>query len=199
MYLSKAELNELKMTQSRLEDKIKNWDSKYLESQDLTTKLIDTATDSFDRRLDMLKARMAGIERFKSNVLTTITTDNDASITRDKVLTNRLDYTQQETADAIDELKERLKQIETRLNTVSERQVNQALYGEHGLYQELAKTDNEVTVSFDNQVIDGAEYATMTITNNKGDIIVSIEDTPAGTKISGKNITINQQGGGMTI
>lgn len=156
MYLSKAELNELKMTQSRLEDKIKNWDKKYHENEELTTKLIDTATDSFDRRLDMLKARMAGIERFKSNVLTTITTDNDASITRDKVLTNRLDYTQQETADAIDELKERLKQIETRLNTVS----------------------------FDNQVIDGAEYATMTITNNKGDIIVS-----------GKNITINQQGG----
>lgn len=195
MYLSKAELNKLKMTQSRLEDKIKSWNNKHLESQDLTTKLIDTATDSFDRRLDMLKARMAGIERFKSNVLTTVTTDNDASITRDKVLSDRLDYTQQETADAIDELKERFNKIESRLNAVSERQVNQALYGEHGLYQELAKTDNEVTVSFDNQVIDGAEYATMTITNSDGEVIVSIEDTPAGTKISGKNITINQQGG----
>ncbi|MBU7556839.1 hypothetical protein AB5N10_02170 [Weissella paramesenteroides] len=194
MFMSKAELNELKMTQSRLEDMIKNRDKKYHANEELITGAIETY-NSFDRRMDMLKARMASIEQFKSDVLTTITTDNDASITRDKVLTNRLDYTQQETADAIDELKERLKLIETRLNTVSERQVNQALYGEHGLYQELAKTDNEVTVSFDNQVIDGAEYATMTITNNKGDIIVIIEDTPAGTKISGKNITINQQGG----
>lgn len=130
MYLSKAELNELKMNQSRLED--------------------------------MLKARMAGIERFKSNVLTTVTTGKDASITMDKVLTNRLNN------------------LETRLNEVSERQVN---------------SDDEVTVTIDSQVIDGAEYATMTITNNKGDIIVSIEDTPAGSKISGKNITINQQGG----
>lgn len=195
MYLSKAELNKLQDRQDRLDEALKEWDSKYLESQDLTTKLIETTTDSLDRRLDMLKARMAGIERYQTNVLTTVTTDNDASITRDKVLTNRLDYTQQETADAIDELKEHLKQIETRLNTVSERQVNQALYGEHGLYQELAKTDNEVTVSFNNQVIDGAEYATMTITNNKGDIIVRVEATPSGTKISGKNITINQQGG----
>ena len=130
MYLSKIELNELKMNQSRLED--------------------------------MLKARMADIERFKSNVLTTVTTGKDASITMDKVLTNRLNN------------------LETRLNEVSERQVN---------------SDDEVTVTIDSQVIDGAEYATMTITNNKGDIIVSIEDTPAGSKISGKNITINQQGG----
>lgn len=130
MYLSKAELNELKMNQSRLED--------------------------------MLKARMADIERFKSNVLTTVTTGKDASITMDKVLTNRLNN------------------LDTRLNAVSERQVN---------------PDNKVTVTIDSQVIDEAEYATMTITNNKGDIIVSIEDTPAGSKISGKNITINQQGG----
>ena len=130
MYLSKSELKELKMNQSRLED--------------------------------MLKARMAGIERFKSNVLTTVTAGKDASITMDKVLTNRLNN------------------LETRLNEVSERQVN---------------SDDEVTVTIDSQVIDGAEYATMTITNNKGDIIVSIEDTPAGSKISGKNITINQQGG----
>ena len=134
MYLSKAELNELKMNQSRLED--------------------------------MLKARMAGIERFKSNVLTTVTTGKDASITMDKVLTNRLNN------------------LETRLNAVSERQVN---------------SDDEVTVTIDSQVIDGAEYATMTITNNKGDIIVSIEDTPAGTKISGRNITINQQGGTTAV
>lgn len=139
----------------------------------------------------MIKARLTNIERFKSNVLTTITTDNDASITRDKVLTNRLDYTQQETADAIDKLKERLKQIESRLNALSERQSSQMI---NGLYQHM-KPDNEVTVTIDSQVIDGDEYETMTFTNSDGEVIASIETTSTGTKISGKNITINQQGG----
>lgn len=184
----KDTIDELSKRQDYLQTKLTelfNNKDKYLKDN-----LRATMNQSAYQLADSLSARMDKLEQFHDNILTTIGDNQDNTINMAKAISDRVDYTQQETEDAfikvntdMADYKKELAELKTKVNTVS-------VKDNRGI-KNKGKSNNVITMDVNKQLIDGKQYHTLRITDANGIVVSEIRETPEGLSITGKNIVVN--------